>query len=259
MRKGIASWVGLTVATILCFIGSAVAVNAAVHVKGYTKKDGTYVTPHYRSSPNGTKSDNWSTKGNVNPYTGKAGTKSSGAGSGASYDPALRSSAPVSTAAPSASTPRPPQAGAVAATSPKASLEAPVGGSDKLRISKAEHIHELGYEVDWHKYSASQLTDMEIKAEKAKHLTTLGYPQDWESLSLAEMDDREKRIETAVALKKRGVAVDWQKSSQSELADVQARVSAAERLGRDGKIVDWQKYSASQLSAMEAEMARRRR
>ncbi|MBI2514485.1 MAG: hypothetical protein HYV96_21125 [Opitutae bacterium] len=45
-----------------------------VHVKGYTKKDGTYVAPHVRSSPNKTKSDNYSTRGNVNPYTGKEGT-----------------------------------------------------------------------------------------------------------------------------------------------------------------------------------------
>lgn len=45
------------------------------YVKGYTKKDGTYVQGHYRSSSNGTTSDNWSTKGNTNPYTGKKGTK----------------------------------------------------------------------------------------------------------------------------------------------------------------------------------------
>ncbi len=46
----------------------------AVHVNGYTNNNGTYVAPHYRSDPNGTKCDNWSTKGNVNPYTGKSGT-----------------------------------------------------------------------------------------------------------------------------------------------------------------------------------------
>jgi hypothetical protein len=28
-----------------------------------------------RSAPNGTKADNWSSKGNVNPYTGKEGTR----------------------------------------------------------------------------------------------------------------------------------------------------------------------------------------
>jgi hypothetical protein len=48
---------------------------ADVQVKGYKRKDGTYVAPHVRSSPNKTTADNYSTKGNVNPYTGKAGTK----------------------------------------------------------------------------------------------------------------------------------------------------------------------------------------
>lgn len=44
-------------------------------VRGYTTKKGTYVAPHRQTNPNGTKRDNWSTKGNVNPYTGKVGTK----------------------------------------------------------------------------------------------------------------------------------------------------------------------------------------
>lgn len=42
-------------------------------VNGYVRKDGTYVQPHWRSSPNGTKMDNYSTAGNVNPYTGAQG------------------------------------------------------------------------------------------------------------------------------------------------------------------------------------------
>ncbi|WP_263833728.1 hypothetical protein [Sulfurospirillum oryzae] len=46
-----------------------------VSVKGYTKKDGTHVSAYKRTSPNSSKSDNYSTKGNVNPYTGKKGTK----------------------------------------------------------------------------------------------------------------------------------------------------------------------------------------
>jgi hypothetical protein len=47
-----------------------------VHVSSYTKKDGTYVQSHYRSSPDGNFQNNWSTKGNVNPHTGMAGTRS---------------------------------------------------------------------------------------------------------------------------------------------------------------------------------------
>ena len=60
-------------AFLLCI--SALLCAADVSVKGYHRKNGTYVAPHVRSSPNGTSSDNWSAKGNVNPYTGKAGTK----------------------------------------------------------------------------------------------------------------------------------------------------------------------------------------
>jgi len=66
----------MKLATLLCgllFVSNA--WGGDVYVRGYTKKDGTYVQPHYRTSPNSTKSDNYSTKGNYNPYTGKEGTK----------------------------------------------------------------------------------------------------------------------------------------------------------------------------------------
>lgn len=45
-----------------------------VHVKEYFRKNGTYVQPHYRSAPDGNPYNNFSTRGNVNPYTGKIGT-----------------------------------------------------------------------------------------------------------------------------------------------------------------------------------------
>lgn len=48
-----------------------------VYVNGYTRSNGTYVQPHYRTAPNSTTTDNFSERGNINPYTGKAGTKSS--------------------------------------------------------------------------------------------------------------------------------------------------------------------------------------
>ena len=46
---------------------------ADVYVNGYYKGNGTYVQPHYRSDPNSSRLDNWSTRGNINPYTGKRG------------------------------------------------------------------------------------------------------------------------------------------------------------------------------------------
>ena len=45
------------------------------NVSGYTKKDGTVVAPYQRTTPNGTQRDNWSSKPNYNPNTGKEGTK----------------------------------------------------------------------------------------------------------------------------------------------------------------------------------------
>lgn len=50
--------------------------DAATRVRGYYRSNGTYVQPYYKTSPNRSLFDNYSTKGNYNPYTGKAGTKS---------------------------------------------------------------------------------------------------------------------------------------------------------------------------------------
>lgn len=59
----------------LTFIFAGVA-NAYVSVKGYYRKDGTYVAPHVRSNPNGLKSDNYGYKGG-NAYNPSYYTSSS--------------------------------------------------------------------------------------------------------------------------------------------------------------------------------------
>lgn len=40
---------------------------AQVYIHGYYRKDGTYIEPHYRSSPDDTKENNYSYPGNYNP------------------------------------------------------------------------------------------------------------------------------------------------------------------------------------------------
>jgi hypothetical protein len=50
-------------------------VFAQTRVRGYTRRDGTRVESHRRTAPNKTERDNWSSKPNTNPDTGKKGTK----------------------------------------------------------------------------------------------------------------------------------------------------------------------------------------
>ena len=54
---------------------SSYSSSGSHHVSGYTNSHGHYVQSYRATNTNHTKSDNWSTKGNYNPYTGKAGTK----------------------------------------------------------------------------------------------------------------------------------------------------------------------------------------
>lgn len=59
-------WITLTVIS---------QVNPNYHrVEGYYRSNGTYVVPHYRTNPNSTINDNYSTKPNINPWTGEPGS-----------------------------------------------------------------------------------------------------------------------------------------------------------------------------------------
>jgi hypothetical protein len=52
------------------------ALACGTYVSGYYRADGTYVSGHYRTCPNSTTWDNWTTRGNTNPYTGEPGYRS---------------------------------------------------------------------------------------------------------------------------------------------------------------------------------------
>ena len=62
--------IALVLSLIAALIFSTIA-DASVRVKGYYRKDGTYVQPHYRSNPDSNPYNNWSYPGNTNPYTGE--------------------------------------------------------------------------------------------------------------------------------------------------------------------------------------------
>ena len=62
----------------LCALALVLITEAAmayVWVNSYCKSNGTCVQGHYRSNPDGNFYNNWSTYPNVNPFTGKRGTR----------------------------------------------------------------------------------------------------------------------------------------------------------------------------------------
>lgn len=64
--------------SVVLFLAATAGLSAAAYdtyVNGYTRKDGTHVQGHYRTRPDSNPYNNYSTEGNVNPYTGKSGTK----------------------------------------------------------------------------------------------------------------------------------------------------------------------------------------
>jgi len=70
--KALSLTVALSIA-LLSVMGVGKAF-AQQYVNGYERSNGTYVQGYYRSQPDGTVLNNYSTRGNVNPYTGQQGT-----------------------------------------------------------------------------------------------------------------------------------------------------------------------------------------
>ena len=60
---------------VFCLLLSTCAFARTVHVRSTVTHRGQYRKAHVRTSPNHTQRDNYSAKGNVNPYTGKRGSK----------------------------------------------------------------------------------------------------------------------------------------------------------------------------------------
>lgn len=59
---------------VLMFVSASSFAQSTVYVNGHYRSNGTYVNGYYKTVPNQTVLDNYSTKGNYNPYTGNYGT-----------------------------------------------------------------------------------------------------------------------------------------------------------------------------------------
>ncbi len=55
-------------------MGTAACAQDAHEVRGYYRSNGTYVAPHMQTNADGNAYNNWSSRPNINPYTGRQGT-----------------------------------------------------------------------------------------------------------------------------------------------------------------------------------------
>lgn len=177
-----------------------------VHVNGYFRSNGTYVQPHYRSAPDHDFYNNWSTKGNTNPYTGKVGTKE--------YPSHSYSYPPVGTSTyhSTPTTPRVSNLDSLKSSSP--TIKNIYTGENYMEIQKkkdvqrAQYWKQKGYTFDPN-YTTSFMMDQKVKdIERAKYWKSQGYDFDANYTTSFMMDQKVKDIERAKYWKAQGYTFD---------------------------------------------------
>ena len=227
------SLVRLWILAFLIFGFAQAALAKDVSVSGYYRKNGTYVQPYHRSAPDGDFSNNWSTRGNINPYTGQMGTKdypSTGYGGdgsanslsntnnwGSGYaQPSSGASLGSQYAAPFSS------AASMPVSAPSGSLS-PSGGIDTTeRMNVGNRLTNMGYNVDWSKHSLAQMQDLETRIGISKRLLSMGEDVPWQHKSLPELLDMQSRVEASKRLQHMGQTVDWKTHSLGEMLNLEA-------------------------------------
>ena len=122
---------------------------------------------------------------------------------------------------------------------------------DQSRYNTAKRLHDLGYDIDWRRFSLGEMLDAESRINTARRLHDLGYDIDWHRFSLGDMLDAESRINTARRLHDLGYDIDWHRFSLGDMLDAESRINTARRLKDKGINVNWHNFTLSQLLDME--------
>ncbi|BBO35706.1 hypothetical protein [Lacipirellula parvula] len=249
----------LLVVAVVCFVAMLGNALAEVSVRGYTRKDGTYVRPHYRSDPDGNFWNNWSTIGNINPHTGERGTKRSppaGYGGGSytsrtqysedgkmSYAPSVEPVAPVKS----------PEQWAVEREAAKLKKKK---RDESSRQDVSAQLLARGVEMDWQQHTSFELYNAKYRVGMADTLREEGVPVEWKNLSAIELNEMKNRVQLSKKIKQYGIDVDWEEYTAEELHDMIGRIKLAKyirEVSPSKKRVDWRKFNANELSRMSLE------
>ena len=149
-----------------------------VYVDGYIRSDGTYVQPHIRSAPDGNKANNWSTQGNINPYTGEPGSRPLDPGP-SSYQGYPQVVSPLQGGG---------HRGSQFGPSQKSSSD---NVDVRNRMSVAEDIRrKYGKQFDWNKHSFLELSDIRNRMSVAEDIRRkYGKQFEWSNYSFLELSD----------------------------------------------------------------------
>ena len=94
--------------------------------------------------------------------------------------------------------------------------------------------------------------DRESRIRAAADLQRLGYDVKWQDHTWSEMVDWESRIRAATDLQRLGYDVKWQDHTWSEMVDWESRIRAATDLQRLGYDVKWQDHTWSEMVDWES-------
>ena len=216
-RRACATMVGFLLLLSLAVSDMAYA-QGRTRVRGYVRKDGTYVAPHWRTNPDGIKSNNYSYPGNFNP---NKGTITPIPGNDVWVDGYFRSdgtyvnghyrSAPDSSNLPNLRLPLSPSV-----PKEKQPSAAPTSKSSDdwqtrqhaQNSERAKYWNERGYEFNPEFMTAYWMDEKVKDIERAKYWKERGYEFNPELMTAYWMDEKVKDIERAKYWKERGYDFD---------------------------------------------------
>lgn len=195
------------------------STGSSTSVRGYVRKDGTYVAPHHRSAPDGNFQNNWSTSGNINPYTGVEGTRVTpppkpGLSPGSTFlvpevpQPPLPRLPILDLSAPTLTPPSAPNHQRLAPSNRPSSYNNYRETAKKRDIDRSEFWRQKGYEFDHNYMTAYSMDRKVIDIERARHWKAKGYEFDPNYMTAYSMDRKIIDIGRAHFWKEKGYTFD---------------------------------------------------